>query len=307
MKSNQILAIFLLVAAVLFIGFNSVLVVQEDEMAVITEFGKPKTTYYKAGLYFKKPFVQKTLFFDKRIQKWDGRPYEIPTKDKKFIILDTAARWRINNPLLFLRRMKNFYQANMILDDLFNGATRDFINQNNLVEVIRSSDWKVGQEVSEQGARQEAVLLGRDKIIQLIRDRVKEVAAAYGIDVLEVLIKKINYTENVRKTVYSRMISERKRMAAQSRSEGEALKASVLGSMGKTLSTIESQAYKEEQEIKGQADADAANIYGKAYNQDVEFYKFFITLKSYKTILGANTRLVLRANSPLYKYFKQTH
>ncbi|PCI30624.1 MAG: HflC protein [SAR324 cluster bacterium] len=292
--------------AIAFVGFNSFYIVDEGEQVIITQFGEPvggATT--EAGLYFKIPIVQKVLFFDKRILKWDGDPNEIPTSDKKYIWVDTTARWRISDPLLFLQRMNNMNRATLALNDLINGAVRDFVTKNNLIEIIRSSDWKVSyQSTNEETEAMEEVLVGRDRFSELVLESVAQTTKGFGIELLDVLVKRINYTQQVRETVYTRMISERQRIAAQKRSEGEANKAEILGTMEKDLKTIVSEAYKKAETIRGKADGAATAIYGKAYNKDPEFYAFLTSLDSYEVLLGKNTKLILQADAPIYDYLK---
>lgn len=297
-------ALTIIVVAVLFIGFNGFFVVDEGEQAIITQFGQPvRQAITDAGLYFKIPFVQKAHYFDKRILKWDGDPNEIPTQDKKYIWVDTTARWRISDPLLFLQRMNNINRATSRLDDLINGSVRDFVTKNSLVEIIRSSDWNKSYTLTTEAARKKEIIkVGRDKFSQIVLDNVSALAKSFGIEVLDVLVKRINYTNQVRQTVYARMISERQRIAEQRRSEGEAQKADILGNMEKQLKDIESGAYKKAEEVRGDADATATKIYGNAYNKDPEFYAFLTTLDSYKIVLGNNTRLVLQSDSPFFNY-----
>ena len=299
-------ALVIVAVAILFVGFNGFFVVDEGEQAIITQFGQPVRGAIKdAGLYFKIPFIQKAHYFDKRILKWDGDPNEIPTQDKKYIWVDTTARWRINDPLLFLQRMNNVSRATSRLNDLINGSVRDFVTKNSLVEIIRSSDWDKSFTLSTETAREEEVIIvGRDKFSQIVLNNVSSLAKSFGIEVLDVLVKRINYTNQVRQTVYARMISERQRIAEQRRSEGEAEKANILGDMEKQLKDIQSGAYKKAEEIRGDADAKATKIYGDSYNKDPEFYAFLTTLDSYKKVLGNNTRLVLQSDSPFFNYLK---
>lgn len=302
---KRILGILVLIIA--FVGFNGFFTVDEGQQAVITQFGEPiRESIKEAGLYFKIPFIQKVNYFEKRILKWDGDPNEIPTQDKKYIWVDTAARWRISNPLLFLQRMNNESRAKSRLNDLINGAVRDFVTKNSLVEIIRSSDWKQSYtQTTESSGQKEEIKVGRDKFSQILRNNVEVVANSFGMEVLDVRVKRINYTTRVRETVYARMISERQRIAERKRSEGQAKKAEILGNMEKQLKQIESDAYREAEEIRGNADAEAIKIYGDSYNKDPEFYAFLVTLESYKEVLQGNSRLVLQANSPIFKYLKQ--
>jgi len=303
---KRVLAIIILMLA--FVGFNGFFIVDEGEQAIITQFGQPvREAISEAGLYFKIPFIQKAHYFEKRILKWDGDPNEIPTMDKKYIWVDTTARWRIKDPLLFLQRMNNINRAESRLSDVINGSVRDFVTRSDLIEIIRSSDWETSyRQTTEKTQRQESiqVKVGRDKFSQTVLNNVSEVAGSFGIEVMDVLVKRINYTNQVRETVYTRMISERQRIAEQRRSEGEAQKAEILGDMEKQLKNIESQAYKTAEQIRGEADAKATKIYGDAYNKDPEFYAFLTTLDSYKRILGSNTRLILQADSPIFSYLK---
>jgi modulator of FtsH protease HflC len=299
--------LLVVVAVLLFVGFNALFIVDEGEQAILTQFGEPvRRPLTEAGLYFKIPFIQKTHYFEKRIMKWDGDPNEIPTQDKRYIWVDTTARWRIDDPLLFLQRMNNEARANARLSDLINGTVRDYVTRNDLMEIIRSSDWDVSYAMTTEVETEErrVISLGRDQFSQSIQNNVSAVARNFGIEVLDVLVKRINYTNQVRDTVYARMISERQRIAEQTRSEGQAQKAQILGNMDRQLKEIESAAYREAEEIRGKADAEATRIYGEAYNKDPEFYAFLTTLDSYKHILGQNTRLVIQADSPIYSYIK---
>ncbi len=290
-----------------FIIFDGYFIVDEGEQVIITQFGEPvRGAILDAGFYFKIPFAQKTHFFDKRILKWDGDPNEIPTQDKKYIWVDTTARWRINDPLLFLQRMNNMNRASSRLDDLINGAVRDFVTKNDLIEIIRSSDWKKAYTQTTESSEKikEDISVGRDKMSQIVLERVSKTSRSFGIEILDVLVKRINYTTKVRDTVFARMISERQRIAERKRSEGEAQKARVLGSMERELKKIESGAYMKSEKIRGAADAKATAIYGKAYNKDPEFYAFITTLESYSKAMGDNTRLVIQSDSPIYKHLK---
>ncbi|MCG8336208.1 MAG: protease modulator HflC [Proteobacteria bacterium] len=301
--------LLILVVALAVAAYDGFYIVDEGEQSVITQFGEPKGEPKKeAGLYLKLPYIQRVHYFDKRILKWDGKPNEIPTQDKMYIWVDTTARWKIEDPLLFFQRMNNEQSADIRLGELINGAVRDFVTKNNLVEIIRSSDWdptfKLTTETTQQQARVE-IKVGRDMMSQIVLDQVSVTAKSFGIDLLDVLIKRINYTTEVRKTVYQRMISERQRIAERKRSEGQAEKARILGDMEKQLLDIESTAFKTAEQIRGQADARATEIYGEAYSRDPDFYAFLISLESYKSVMGDNTRLVIQADSPLYQYLQK--
>ena len=283
----------------LFMLANSIFVINEGQQAIITQFGQPvRDRFEDAGLYFKIPFVQVIHYYEKRILKWDGEPNEIPTKDKKYIWVDTTARWRIVDPLLFLQRVDNIGRANLAMSDLINGAVRDFVTKNDLVEIVRSSDWDPAYNMltDEEGRKAKSVTVGRDGFSQLVLNNAAANLQDYGIEVLDVLVKRVNYTDQVREKVYTRMISERQRIATERRSEGEATKAQIQGETEKKLKEIVSSAYKTSQEIRGRADGQATKIYGDAFKQDPEFYRFWATLEAYRSTLGSNTRLVIDAD-----------
>jgi modulator of FtsH protease HflC len=286
---------------------NGVYVLPEDRQAVVTQFGRPVgEPVTEAGLKFKVPFVQDVTYFDKRILIWDGDPNQIPTRDKTFVHIDATARWRIVDPLRFMQSMHTEARAQGVLDAIIDGTIRDFVNQNNLVEFIRSSDWEPqAMRISMlEPAEIEHVELGRDVISNMIHERAAEVVKQYGIELVDVMLRRVNYIDSVQRRVFDRMISERKRIAADLRSRGEGSKAEILGKMERDLLEIRSGASREAQTLRGQADADAARIYAEAYSRDPEFYRFYKTLESYQATLGKNTRLVLTTDSPLYRYLE---
>ena len=287
--------------------------VREWDQVVITRFGKPigepKT---EAGLYFKWPVVEKLHRYEKRILRWDGDPKEIPTRDKRFIYVDTTARWRIVDARRFLEVLGDYTQAYAKLDDIIDAVVRDYVSANPLVELVRSTDWtatpsegeeKVLSPFPEATAR-ESIVLGREKITRAILAEASKAMPAFGMELVDVRIKRINYVEQVRTKVYERMISERKRKAAQFRSEGEGKKAEILGQMEKELKSIVSGAYRKAEEIRGTADAEATKIYGEAFNQDPEFYAFFKTLETYKEAAYTNAFVVLGTDSDYYRFLK---
>jgi len=286
---------------------NGVYVLPEDRQAVVTQFGRPVgEPVTEAGLKFKVPFVQDVTYFDKRILIWDGDPNQIPTRDKTFVHIDATARWRIVDPLRFMQSMHTEARAQGVLDAIIDGTIRDFVNQNNLVEFIRSSDWEPqAMRISMlEPAEIEHVELGRDVISNLIHERAAEVVKQYGIELVDVMLRRVNYIDSVQRRVFDRMISERKRIAADLRSRGEGSKAEILGKMERDLLEIRSGASREAQTLRGGADAEAARIYAQAYSRDPEFYRFYKTLESYQATLGKNTRLVLTTDSPLYRYLE---
>ena len=287
--------------------YDGLYIVKEGEQVVVTQFGAPVgEPVTQAGLHVKIPFLQQTNFFDKRIQIWDDEPREIPTNDKTFIFLDITARWRISNALQFMKRAGNERQAQSLLSDIISGTVRDMVNKNDLIEIIRSSDWSRDSMSSTTPAASigSKPKLGRDKLIDEIVKTAQRATPEYGIELIDVMFKRVNYTDKVRGTVYDRMISERKRIAAEKRSLGEGEKAEILGKVERELQTVLSDANRQSLNIRGQADAEVTKIYGEAYGQDAEFFAFFKTLESYKKSVGENTTLVLSADSDLYRYLQ---
>ena len=308
---NKIVKILLstVVVALIITVMNGFYVLPEGQQAVITQFGRPiGQSITEAGLHFKTPFIQDATFFEKRILIWDGDPNQIPTNDKTFVYLDVTARWRIADPLLFLQAVNNVNRAQSILDDILDGTVRDLVNKNDLVEIIRSSDWATtaGALDKAAGVKREAIHLGRDKIAAMILEAASKVTPQYGIELVEVMFKRVNYIETVRRKVYDRMISERKRIAAEKRSLGEGQKAEIMGKVQRELKEITSAATRQAQEIKGKADAEATRLYADAYSKDPEFYSFYKTLESYQNSLGSNTRMILSSDSQFYKYLAPT-
>lgn len=308
MNKSQIITSIVLLLFFL-VGYNSIFTVREDQQVIITQFGKPiGEPVTEAGLNFKMPFLQETRYFDKRILSWDGEPNEIPTNDKTFIWVDTAARWRIVQPLTFYQRMGSEARALQILSENIDGAVRDLVTKNDLSEIILSSDWKKEYSINTESTKEVVrdVKVGRDKYSEIIRENLRSVVQDYGIEIIDIFIKRINYTDQVREKVYERMISERKRIAAKKRSEGEGEKAQILGQLEKELSQIQSDALRTAREIKGEADGEAAKIFGESYGADAEFYAFYQTLQTYKDIVKNNTKLIISTDSDLYSYLKST-
>lgn len=287
-----------------FIGYNSFFIVKEQEQAVVTQFGKPVgESVTTPGFQFKIPFIQKVQFFEKRILKWDGEPNSLTTNDKTFIWVDTTARWRVKDPLLFLKSVKDTFNAERIIRDRINGSVRDFVQKYDLIEIIRSSDWQPEYTATTEKQDEIAIKVGRDRFSQEVKENVAQKMEGLGIELLDVLIKRINYTDTVRNNVYERMISERQRIAEKIRSDGQAEKARIIGRMNREFNEIISKANEEAQIIRGQADKKATEIYSQ-YAIDPEFYKFYSTLESYKKTLGENTSLVINTDSPFYNLFK---
>ncbi len=306
MKTIFRIVLIAVVIALIAVTLNGFYVVPEGQQAVVTEFGRPVgRPVTDAGLHFKKPFLQQVTYFEKKILIWDGDPNQIPTNDKTFVYLDVTARWRISDALLFLQAANNTNRAMSLLDDIIDGTVRDLVNKNNLVEIIRSSDWSEATIADTKKPEiREPLHLGRDRITAMIHETASKITPQYGIELVDVMFKRVNYIDQVQLKVFDRMISERKRIAAEKRSFGEGEKAEIMGRVEKELMEITSNANREGLELKGKADAEAARIYAEAYNLDPEFYGFYRTMESYRQTVGDNTRLVISSDSPFYSYFK---
>ncbi len=295
-----------LVLALLVVIWSGYYILPEGYQAVVTQFGKPVgAPVTEAGLKFKIPFIQDVTYFDKKIQIWDGEPNQVPTNDKTYVFLDMTARWRISDALKFLQAVKTMTRAQTILDDILDGTVRDLVNQNNLVEIIRSSDWTPDKmSANNPDVESEPVKLGRDKIAAMIHDTASKITPQYGIELVDVMFKRVNYIDTVRQKVYERMISERKRIAAEKRSMGEGQKAEIMGKVNRQLQEILSAANRQAMEIKGKADANAAQIYADSYSKDPEFYSFWKSLEAYSVGVGSNTKLIISSDSEFYKYLE---
>lgn len=305
----QFLAVGLVLLAIIIV-YDGFFIVEEGQQVVITQFGAPVgDPVTEAGLHFKMPFVQHTEVFEKKILIWDGDPNQIPTNDKTYVYLDVTARWRITNALQFLQAVNNQARAQSLLSDIIDGTVRDMVNKNDLIEIIRSSDWSLDtmSDSAPAAAIGKKPENGRDKISDQILELASKVTPQYGIELIDVMIKRVNYIDSVRLKVYDRMISERKRIAAEKRSMGEGEKAEILGTVDRKLQEIISTANREAVTIKGKADAEATKIYGEAYSQDPDFYAFQKTLESYSSIVGKNSSLILSSDSDLYRYLKSVN
>ena len=309
MKQASLAIVALLIFLVLLVAGGALYVINEAEQVVITQFGKPVgDPVTTPGLKFKVPGLQKANYFDKRFLEWDGDPNQIPTKDKRFIWVDTYARWRITDPLLFFQRLRDERGAQSRLDDILDGETRSAIAKHNLIETVRSTNRQFPtDELYEEDENFEEVQIGREALEQEVlaaaTQRVKE--ADLGIAILDFRFKRINYVEEVRRDVYARMISERQRVAERYRSEGAGEAARINGDKERELKTITSEAYRQAQEIRGKADAAAADIYAKAYNKDPEFYRFLKTMEVYRTTIGADTLLMLSTEGEFLRYLEK--
>lgn len=308
MKLTRLVPILVVIIIGLIILGGTLYTVDQTQQVIITQFGEPiGKPITKAGLRFKKPFIQKVNYFEKRLLAWDGLPTQVPTKDKRYIWVDTTARWRIVDPLKFLQTVGNERTALGRLDDIIDSATRNQITRHLLYELVRNSErefveTEVSLEIEEKIGE---VKYGREKISRMILEEASLLVPEFGIELVDVRIKRLNYVERVRQGVYARMIAERKRVAEQYRSEGQGKKAEIEGMREKEQQKITSQAYRRAQEITGKADAEATKIYAGAYSKDPEFYSFLKTLDTYKGTLDEKTWLLLTSDSDFYKYLKR--
>ncbi|RLB28487.1 MAG: protease modulator HflC [Deltaproteobacteria bacterium] len=302
--------IYGVIIIIIFFLMGAVYVVDETEQVVVTRFGeaigKPKTT---PGLYFKLPIIDTTTYFPKNLLEWDGDPGQIPTLDKTFIWVDTFARWKIVDPLKFFETVNNVYGGLGRLDDIIDPAVRNFITSYPLIETVRMTNREldireVGIDAIKEISPLGEVKTGRAEITKGIMDQAQPKLAKFGIELVDVKIKRLNYVEEVRRSVYQRMIAERKQIAEKFRSEGRGEARKIEGDREKEMKRITSGAYRKAQEIKGKADAVATKVYAQAYGQDPDFYSFINTLEIYKKTLDKDSTLILSTDSEFFKYLK---
>jgi membrane protease subunit HflC len=311
-KQTRTVILVIVAFVVLIILADAIYVVSETNQVIITQFGEPiGDAITTPGLHIKTPFIQKTNYFEKRWLEWDGDANQIVTKDKKYIWVDTYARWGISNPLVFFQRVRDERGAQSRLDDIIDGETRNAIANYDLFEVVRSTNREFeaseeAVEILDTEATQLQVEMGRDRITQIILEKSSEITPEFGIELRDVRIKRVNYVEEVQRKVFDRMIAERQRIAAKYRSEGDGKSAEIRGQKERELKRITSEAYKISQEIQGKADAEAVKIYADAYNLDQEFYQFMKTLETYRNIMDNNTWLFLSTDSEFLKYLDST-
>lgn len=304
-----------LLAAVLLLTllFTSVFVLDETKQAIVTQFGKPVgEPRTQPGLHFKIPIVQKVQFFDKRYLEWDGDANQVPTKDKKFIFVDSYARWQITNPLQFFIRLRDERSGQSRLDDILDGETRNAIASHDLLDIVRSTNREpeIADEIMEDLENLDKITVGRDRIEALILKRANERTADLGVQILDFRFKRMNYVDEVRNRVYDRMISERNRIADQFRSEGQGEARKIQGNKERDLAQITSQATREAEMIRGKADAQATSIYASAYNRNVqarELYSFLRSMETLEKSFDEKTSIVLSTDSELYKYLKRAN
>ena len=307
MKETRLVIAGIIAALIIVVLLNSMYTVTEVQQVVITQFGKPVgKPVTTPGLKLKMPFVQKVHAFDKRFLEWDGDPNQIPTKDKRFIWVDSYARWRVTDPLLFFQRLHDESGAQSRLDDILDGETRNTIAKHELIDVVRSTNrpFVVADDVAELSDPEaaERVEFGRDRLTNEVLENARRRTGDLGIEILDFRIKQINYVDEVRQEVYARMISERKRIAERYRSEGAGEAARIAGERERELRVIESEAYRKAQEIRGKADAEASDIYAAAYNRDPDFYRFLKSMGTLEKSFDSDTLLLLSTDSELLRY-----
>ena len=283
--------------------------VHETNQVIITQFGNPIGEAVTApGLHFKMPFIQKTNYFEKRFLEWDGSPNQVPTKDKRFIWVDTYARWRIVDPLRFFERLRDERGAQSRLDDILDGETRNSVARWDLIELVRSNNRNpddVLVESEEEAAILEEIEMGRGNIAAEILERSAARTADFGIELLDLRLKRINYVEEVQQDVFARMIAERQRIAEEFRSEGQGEAARIAGERDLELLRIQSEAYRESEELRGVADGEATAIYGDAYNADPDFYAFTKSMETYEATMDSTTMFILGTDNELLRYLEQ--
>lgn len=316
MNRNATIAVVAALGITTFVALSAVYTVSEVEQVIITQFGKPVgAPVTSAGLKAKVPFIQDVNTIDKRVLEWDGNPSDMPTKDKLYISVDLFARWRITDPLQYFLRLRDERSAQSRLDDILGSETRNAVAKHELIEIIRTTRDRVPlRDALLTDAERELnmgqlvpIQKGRKLVEQELFTAAAEKVRVYGIELLDIRFKRINYNESVRPKIYDRMISERRQIAERFLSEGNGEAARILGNRVRDLNKIQSEAYRQVEDIRGVADAKATEIYAKAYNQSpvaVEFYEFSRTMQSYKSIIGENTTLVLSTGSDLFKFLK---
>ncbi len=307
MKNTLMVGVGVLALLGLLTAGGTLYVVGEAQQAVIFQFGEPRgDPITTPGLKVKLPLIRKVIYFDNRFLEWDGDPNEVPTRDKRFIHVDTYARWRIVDPLKYFQRLRNEQGAQSRLDDILDGETRNVIANHDLIELVRSSNREfavsegiAGDAAAESGATIEQ---GREQLALEVLHAAQARTEDLGIEILDFRFKRLNYVEEVRVEVYSRMISERNRIAEQFRAEGGGESARINGERERDLRVITSEAYRQAQVIKGRADAEAADIYAAAYNRDAEFYRFIKTMEVLKQTMDSSAVLVLSTDSEFLRY-----
>ena len=292
----------------LFLAGSSAYIVSEFNQAVITQFGEPVgEPITEPGLHFKIPFIQTANMFEKRFLEWDGFPNQVPTRDRRFIWVDTYARWRITDPLLFFQRLRDERGAQSRLDDILDGETRNSVARHDLIEIVRTSNREPADATAtglEEAEVLAPIVTGREQITHEILEAAAAAVGELGIELLDLQFKRINYIADVREDVFSRMIAERQRIAAEFRSEGQGESARIQGERERDLARIQSEAFRAAEEIRGTADAEAIDIYADAYNRDTGFYAFTKSLETYERTMDPGTFLILGTDSELLRFLE---
>ena len=306
-KTGAILVVLIGLAIVL---YSATYIVGETQQVIITQFGEPVgEAINEPGIKLKVPFIQVANFFDKRFLEWDGDANQVPTRDKRFIWVDSYARWRISEPLRFFQRVRDELGAKSRLDDILDGETRNAVARHDLVEVVRSTNREVDAsllESEEETAILDAIERGRQEIRTAVLETAQARTADLGIELIDFQIKRINYVEEVQRDVFERMIAERNRIAERYRSEGEGEAARIRGERERDLARIQSEAYRTAQELQGEADAEATQTYAEAYNRDASFYAFMKSLETLEETADSNSTLILSTDADLLEYLKAT-
>ncbi|MEX2513426.1 MAG: protease modulator HflC [Cyclobacteriaceae bacterium] len=309
MKKSKIIYIVIVIFLLIFLG-NSVFILNETEQAIVTQFGRPVgEPRTDPGINVIIPFIQKVQFFDKRYLEWDGDRNQVPTRDKKFIFVDTYARWEITDPLQFFIRLRDERSAQSRLDDILDGETRNAIASHDLLEIVRSTNRapEVTEDFMEEIEVLQDIKVGREAIEEIVLEKANERTSDLGVRILDFRFKRMNYVDEVRDRVHDRMISERNRIADQFRSEGQGEARVIEGNKERDLAKIQSEAVRESEEIRGRADAEATEIYASAYNrsrQSIDLYKFLRSMEALEKSVDDKTSLVISSDSELFKYFK---
>ncbi|MCF8059124.1 MAG: protease modulator HflC [Bacteriovoracaceae bacterium] len=321
---SKSLFLLIVLGAMLIVLNGAFYELNEGRQAIITQFGKPiGAPVVEAGLHYKTPFIQEVRFVDKRILSWDGYPNQIPTKDKKYIKVDTTARWKVVDALKFIQTVRNESGAKARLDAILDSATRDVISNHNLVEGVRNSNSIIqkieeekaviekmkeeGKPVIEEGVSGEIekIEVGRENLSEMIVKSAEKELQAFGIELIDLQLRRISYEKSVESKVYERMTSERQRVAQKIRSIGQGEKAKIEGRLERDLTEIKSQAYKEAQIIRGRGEAQALKIYAQSLSKDPDFYQFTKTMEVYRNSLSEDTKFLLSSDGELFKFFKK--
>ena len=296
--------------AIVFLLDQATYTVSETEQVIITQFGDPVgDPVTSPGLHFKVPFIQRVNVFDNRFLEWDGNPNQVPTRDRRFILVDTYARWRITDPLLFFQRLRDERGAQSRLDDILDGETRNAVARHNLIELVRSTNRNeadVQIESEEEAVILEALEQGRQEITREILQTAAGRTADLGIELLDLRLKRINYVAEVQQDVFARMIAERQRVAEEFRSEGQGEAARIDGERERELSQIQSEAYRIAEELRGKADATATAVYAESYDRDADFYAFTKSLETYEETMDGETVFILDTDSELLRFLDRT-